>query len=105
MSASESTSRAASLHGASPASQDARRTTAAPQASDPKLRARWRAVLGGATVLLSLRRVAELLGVSTATVYHLVDRGELQHVRVSNAIRVWPADLAAYIERETGGRL
>jgi len=43
--------------------------------------------------------------VSTATVYHLVDRGELQHVRVSNAIRVWPADLAAYIERETGGRL
>jgi hypothetical protein len=35
--------------------------------------------------------------VSTFTVYGLCDRGELRHVRVSNAIRIAPADLAAYL--------
>jgi excisionase family DNA binding protein len=47
--------------------------------------------------LLTVRQVAERLGVCTATVYLLVDRGELAHVRVSNAIRVAPGDLSAYI--------
>lgn len=41
--------------------------------------------------LLNVRQVAELLGVCTAIVYRLIDRGELAHVRVSNAIRVEPA--------------
>ena len=43
--------------------------------------------------LLSVREVAEHLSVSTATVYALVASGILEHVRVSNAIRVHPADL------------
>ncbi|MDP1916256.1 MAG: helix-turn-helix domain-containing protein [Myxococcales bacterium] len=38
--------------------------------------------------LLTVREVAELLKVSTATVYAMVERGELEHARVANAIRV-----------------
>lgn len=48
--------------------------------------------------LLSVRQVAEQLGVSAATVYAIVERGELPHVRVSsNAIRISRVDLAAFI--------
>jgi excisionase family DNA binding protein len=45
--------------------------------------------------LLTVREVATQLGVCTALVYRLVDSGELEHVRVSNAIRIPPAALAA----------
>jgi excisionase family DNA binding protein len=38
--------------------------------------------------VLTVREAAEILKVSTATVYALVQRGELPHVRVSNAIRI-----------------
>lgn len=65
----------------------------------PGRSARLRVVGGGRESLLSVGEVAERLGVSRATVYALVERGELAHVRVSNAIRVAPADLAAYLER------
>jgi excisionase family DNA binding protein len=34
-------------------------------------------------------------------VYRLIDRGELPHARVSNAIRISPADLAAFLRRES----
>jgi excisionase family DNA binding protein len=44
-----------------------------------------------------VRDVARILAVSTATDYALVDRGELPHVRVLNAIRVAPADLQHFI--------
>ena len=43
--------------------------------------------------LLTVQEVAEQLQVSTATVYRLCDRGELAHVRISNAIRI--ADIAS----------
>jgi excisionase family DNA binding protein len=54
--------------------------------------------------LLTVRQVAEQLAVSTATVYALVERGELRHVRVSNAIRVASVDLDAYLaaQRRSG---
>ena len=68
------------------------------------LRAQLRAVRGGADHLLTIRDVATRLGVSTATVYALCDRGELAHVRISNAIRVAPTDLAAFVEQLKGGR-
>jgi excisionase family DNA binding protein len=38
--------------------------------------------------LLTVREVAVILRVCTATVYSMVERGELEHVRVSNSIRV-----------------
>jgi excisionase family DNA binding protein len=42
----------------------------------------------GGNRLLTVKEVAALLRVSAATVYAPVERGELPHVRVSNAIRV-----------------
>ncbi|MGO9829314.1 MAG: helix-turn-helix domain-containing protein [Myxococcaceae bacterium] len=44
-----------------------------------------------------MRATAEHLGVSLATVYSLVARGQLPCLRISNAIRIRPADLAAYL--------
>jgi excisionase family DNA binding protein len=38
--------------------------------------------------LLTVREVARVLRVSTATVYKLCTRGELAHVRVLNSIRI-----------------
>ena len=59
----------------------------------------------GASVLLTVRDVAAQLGVCTATVYRLVGEGQLPHVRVLNAIRIAPGDLAAFVEarRRAGG--
>jgi len=47
--------------------------------------------------LLTVREVAARLAVSTATVYALCERGQLRHVRVSNAIRIKPAEVEAFI--------
>jgi excisionase family DNA binding protein len=58
---------------------------------------RLRSVDGGADRVLSVRQVAEKLGVCTRTVYQLVGRGELPHVRITNAIRVAPTDLAEFL--------
>ena len=60
-------------------------------------------VRGGRDHLLRVREVAARLGVCPATVYALVERGELAHVRVSNAIRVEPAELEAFVERQRNG--
>jgi len=66
---------------------------------------RLREIPGGAGRLLTVREAAERLAVSTATLYALCDRGELPHVRVSNAIRIAPADLAAFLAgQRSGGR-
>jgi len=54
---------------------------------------------GGRGHLLTVRAVAARLGVSTATVYKLVAQGDLPHARVSNAIRISPDDIAAYLVR------
>ena len=54
-----------------------------------------------APALLTVREVARRLRVRPVTVYRLCDRGELPHVRVSNAIRVRAEDLEAYLG---GGR-
>jgi excisionase family DNA binding protein len=44
-----------------------------------------------------VRQVAELLGVRSATVYHLCEHGELAHVRVSHTIRVGSVDFAEFV--------
>ena len=48
-------------------------------------------------LLLTVAEVARRLGVCTATVYKICKAGRLQHVRVSNAIRVPEAALADYL--------
>ena len=48
--------------------------------------------------LFTVREVAACLGVSTPIVYRLCERGALSHLRVSNAIRILPGALAAYLE-------
>jgi excisionase family DNA binding protein len=53
--------------------------------------------------LLTAAEAAVRLRVCRATVYALCERGELPHVRVSNAIRVAPADLEAFIARGHSG--
>jgi excisionase family DNA binding protein len=58
---------------------------------------------GGRDHLLTVRAAAARLGVSTATVYKLVARGDLPHIRVSNAIRLNPADLASYLDQAGDG--
>jgi excisionase family DNA binding protein len=52
------------------------------------------------TPLLSVRETARLLGVCAATVYKLCASGELPHSRILNAIRIVPADLAAFVVRK-----
>jgi excisionase family DNA binding protein len=46
--------------------------------------------------LLTVREVARILKVSSATVYRLAARGELRHIRVSNAIRFAREDLSLF---------
>ena len=51
---------------------------------------------------MTVAEVAKRLGVSRSTVYQLCERGELGHVRVSNAIRVPGMALAAYVRLRDG---
>jgi excisionase family DNA binding protein len=46
---------------------------------------------------MTVAQVAERLGVCRSTVYQLCERGELRHVRVSNAIRVPGPALREYL--------
>jgi len=58
---------------------------------------RRREFLSDAVAWLTVAEVARQLRVSSATVYRLVDRGQLRHARVSNAIRISRLDLAGYL--------
>lgn len=49
--------------------------------------------------LLKLSEVADRLSISTKTVRRLVDRRELDHVRVSRAVRVPEEAVAKYIDQ------
>jgi excisionase family DNA binding protein len=51
---------------------------------------------------MTVAEVAKRLGVSRSTVYQLCERGELRHVRVSNAIRVPAMAVAAYLLQVSG---
>jgi excisionase family DNA binding protein len=53
--------------------------------------------------LLTVREVARWLAVSSATVYTLCERGQLGYIRISNAIRVEPAEIEAFIARQQRG--
>jgi excisionase family DNA binding protein len=53
--------------------------------------------------LLSINAVAELLGVSRASVYTLIHRGELIPIRVGERVRFDPADVRAYLDQHREG--
>ena len=53
---------------------------------------------------LTVREVAARLRLSTATVYRLCESGGLEHLRVSNAIRVAESDLREFVRRQGQGR-
>ena len=53
---------------------------------------------------MTVAEVAKHLGVSRSTVYQLCERGELRHVRVSNAIRVPRTAVVAYVRKQSGER-
>ena len=52
---------------------------------------------GGQYRLLRVREGAEQLGACNASVYRLVENGELPHVRIVNSIRIRPDDLEAFL--------
>ena len=47
--------------------------------------------------LLTVRQAADMLTVSTRTVYNLINEGKLPHYRIANAIRVSVADVEDYL--------
>jgi excisionase family DNA binding protein len=53
--------------------------------------------------ILKVRRVAELLGVSTAAVYARCANGTLRHTRVGSAIRVAFSDLVEFVQEHSKG--
>ena len=57
----------------------------------------------GPTRLLSVRQVADMLGLCTKTIYELVARGVLPHVRLLNTIRFRPDDLKTYMAEAAKG--
>ena len=54
--------------------------------------------------LLSVRQVAELLGVSPATVYRLCERRRLHCMRISNMIRISTHDLFEFVGLQAARR-
>jgi excisionase family DNA binding protein len=50
---------------------------------------------------MTVAQVAERLGVCRSTVYQFCERGELPHVRVSNAIRVPSVAVAMYLRQRS----
>lgn len=51
------------------------------------------------TVVLTLQEVMSRLKVSRATVYRLMDQGELHPFKIGGSLRFDEEDLEAYIER------
>jgi excisionase family DNA binding protein len=54
--------------------------------------------------LLRPAEIQELLGISRAAAYQLLQRGEIASVRIGRSVRVTPADLEAFIQRSRSAR-
>ncbi len=53
--------------------------------------------------LLTRREVAQQLALGQRTVARLIAAGDLQCVRIGRPVRVRPADLEQFIDRQAGG--
>ncbi len=53
----------------------------------------------GVERLLTVRQVAARLNVCRATIYSMVERGDLPRIRIGNTVRFTQADLVAALER------
>ena len=49
--------------------------------------------------LLTVAEVAEVMRVSTMTVYRLIRAGELLATRVGRSYRIWEDDVRSYLQR------
>ena len=57
------------------------------------------------TLLMTIREAAKALRISERTLWRIMQRGDLQTVRIGHCLRFDPADLRAYVERQkTGGK-
>ena len=77
-----------------------RKRTLAAGADKPERHRASMPPLPGTSRLLTVREVAGRLAVSTATIYALCERGQIRHVRISNAIRVELAEVEAFVARQ-----
>jgi excisionase family DNA binding protein len=50
--------------------------------------------------LLKASEIAELLNVSRAMSYHLMQSGQIPVVRINRSVRVKPGDLRSFIEQQ-----
>jgi excisionase family DNA binding protein len=50
--------------------------------------------------LLKAGEVAELLNVSRAMSYHLIQTGQIPVIRINRSVRVKPGDLHSFIEQQ-----
>ena len=50
---------------------------------------------------LTVQEVAELMRVSTMTVYRLIKAGDLRAARIGRSLRLRASEIQAYLERET----
>ena len=53
--------------------------------------------------LLSVKEVADWLGVSQRTIFNLIDRGEIKGTKVANRWRFDPALIREYLARQSQG--
>lgn len=51
------------------------------------------------TIAVAPARAAELLGLSRATIYNLIEAGELRRSKIGRATRIPVSDLVALLER------
>jgi excisionase family DNA binding protein len=50
-------------------------------------------------LLYTIREVEDVLGVSRATVYNLIERGDLRRVKVGKSARIPRTSIVEYVER------
>lgn len=65
---------------------------------------RYDALLDGAPVSLSVRGVADSIGISPHVVRRLLTDGELHGVKIRHEWRIFRADLVEYLERVSNDR-